>query len=82
MTSPPAAVETMSFESALAELESIVRDLETGRAGLEDSIGAYERGVALKRHCEKKLQEARSKIEKLSIGNDGAVTAAPFDRQE
>jgi len=74
-------VEKLSFEAALAELETIVRDLETGRAGLEDSIKAYERGVALKSHCEIRLREAQEKIEKISVGPDGAAKTSPFDEE-
>lgn len=73
------ALDTLSFEQALIELETIVRDLETGKAPLEESIGAYERGIALKTHCEKKLKEAQSKIEKITLQPDGSVGAAPFD---
>ena len=68
----------MSFEQALAELETIVTALETGQAPLEDSISSYERGIALKKHCEKKLSEAQEKIEKITIGADGGVTAQAF----
>ncbi|MBK7361782.1 MAG: exodeoxyribonuclease VII small subunit [Micavibrio sp.] len=60
----PNALEKMSFEEALDELETIVRDLETGKAPLEKSISSYERGIALKQHCETKLRDARAKIEK------------------
>ncbi len=74
-------VEKLSFEAALAELETIVRDLETGRAGLEESIKAYERGVALKSHCEIRLREAQEKIEKISVGPDGAAKTSPFDEE-
>ena len=76
------AVESLNFESALSELQGIVKNLETGQTALEDSITAYERGMALKKHCEKKLSEARSKIEKISISSDGTVSAAPFGEQE
>jgi len=75
----PAQVETLSFEAAMAELETIVRDLETGKAALEDSITAYERGIALKNHCEKKLRNAQEKIEKISIQPDGKITTEPFE---
>lgn len=74
-----AAIETLSFEAALQELESIVRDLETGKAGLEDSIKAYERGIALRKHCESRLREAQEKVEKISIGADGAPSLTPLD---
>lgn len=73
------SVESLSFEEALSALEGIVRDLETGKAPLEDSIAAYERGVALKQHCEKKLREAQSKIEKITLGADGKPTASAHE---
>lgn len=72
-------VENLSFEDALGELESIVKILETGQAKLEDSIGKYERGIALKNHCEKKLREAQAKIEKITVGSDGSLATAPLD---
>ena len=74
-----ADIAVMSFEDALAELEAIVRDLEEGKGNLEDSIGAYERGAALKLHCERKLNEAKSKVEKISIGPDGAAKLVSVD---
>ncbi len=72
-------ITAMSFEDALAELEAIVRGLEEGKGNLEDSIGAYERGAALKRHCERKLNEARAKVDKISIGPDGAAELESMD---
>lgn len=77
-----AAVSSLSFEAALAELETIVRNLESGKAALDDSISAYERGIALKKHCEGKLREAHAKIEKITIGSDGKPTTVPFDPEE
>lgn len=74
-------IKKMGFESALAELETIVKDLESGKVSLEDSISAYERGMALKAHCESKLQDARMKIEKIVVGSDGAVTTEKFEDQ-
>ena len=81
MTSPK-AVEKLSFEDALEELETIVRKLEAGEAPLEDSITAYERGTALKRHCEDKLREAQIKIEKISISDDNTINTQPLDPEE
>lgn len=75
-------VEQLDFETALQELEGIVRTLESGEIRLEDSISAYERGMALKKHCEKKLREAQSKIEKISVDADGAVKTVPFEQEE
>lgn len=69
----------LSFEQALAELEKIVSELESGQAPLERSIDIYERGAALKAHCEKKLEAARLKVEKIVLGQGGAVTAEPAD---
>lgn len=77
-----APVEQLSFESALKELETIVRDLEKGETPLEDSIAAYERGIALKQYCEKKLREAQAKIEKISVNQNGKIETAPFAEQE
>ncbi|MDP7142402.1 MAG: exodeoxyribonuclease VII small subunit [Alphaproteobacteria bacterium] len=75
-------ISDLSFEDAMAELESIVRNMESGDTKLEDSISAYERGIELKKHCEKKLRDAQSKIEKITINDDGAATAEPFDQEE
>ncbi|MBV9784091.1 MAG: exodeoxyribonuclease VII small subunit [Acidisphaera sp.] len=57
-----ADVAGMSFEDALAELERIVRNLEGGQQKLEDAITCYERGAALRRHCEAKLQEVEGRV--------------------
>jgi len=75
-------LENLSFETALGELEEIVRALESGKAPLDESISAYERGIALKTHCEKKLAEARFKIEKITLSPDGKPKAEPFDVKE
>lgn len=74
--------EKMNFEKALAELETIVRSLESGKSPLEESIASYERGIALKNHCEKKLEQARLKIEKITLSSDGKVGKEPFDIKE
>jgi len=66
-----APVDALSFEEALRELETIVARLEQGEVDLEDSIALYERGTALKAHCEKKLRSAESRLEKIVLGPDG-----------
>jgi exodeoxyribonuclease VII small subunit len=76
------ALEKLTFEEALTELETIVRDLETGKAPLEKSIQSYERGIALKQHCEAKLRDAKAKIEKITVGKDGSLSTKPFDPKE
>ncbi len=68
-------IAAMSFEQALAELEKIVGQLESGEARLDDAISAYERGAALKQHCEAKLREATDKVEKIRLAADGSVSA-------
>ncbi len=73
----PADIAKMSFEDALAELEAIVRRLEAGQGKLDEAIDAYERGAALKRHCEARLQEAQLRVERIVMGPDGGVTTEP-----
>lgn len=72
------AVEGLSFEAALAELERIVSRLEQGEVDLEDSIALYERGTALKAHCEQKLKGAEARLEKIVLGPDGAKGTEPM----
>jgi exodeoxyribonuclease VII small subunit len=59
----------LSFEAALSELEKIVHSLESGKAGLEESIALYERGTQLRQHCEAKLKDAQLRVEKLTLEN-------------
>ena len=63
----------LSFEDALAELERIVRGLEGGQQKLEDAIAAYERGAALRRHCEAKLAEAEARVQAIVERADGSL---------
>ena len=71
------AIEAMSFEEALTELQALVKALEKGDAKLEEAIKAYERGVALKRHCEKKLSDAQEKVDKIVVKADGGLATEP-----
>lgn len=77
--SEPAEIDTLSFEQALAELEQIVARLESGQTPLEDSIRLYERGAALKAHCETRLEAARLRVEKIVVGAGGAPGVAPAE---
>jgi exodeoxyribonuclease VII small subunit len=61
----PAAIETLTFDDAFAELRSVVAELETGGLSLEDTIARTERAVALQRHCEKLLGEAELRVQQL-----------------
>lgn len=64
-------VGKLSFEDALKQLEEIVGRLESGRVELEESIAIYERGAALKAHCEARLKDAEARIEKIVLGPQG-----------
>ena len=69
----------MTFEEALDELRAIVEGLEKGEGKLDAAIESYERGAALKRHCEAKLREAQEKIERIVQGPDGEPGSEPFN---
>lgn len=72
-------IAPLSFEQALKELEAIVRKLESGQGELESAIADYERGTALKDHCQKKLAAAKMKVEKIIQSADGRLAAKPLD---
>lgn len=74
MTDTP--VEKMSFEQAMAELESVVSRLETGDVALEDSITLYERGAKLKAHCEGRLKAAEEKVATITLDENGQPKGA------
>ena len=67
-------VEEMSFEEAMAELEQVLGQLERGDVALDDSIALYERGAALKVHCEAKLKAAEEKVAAITLNADGQPT--------
>ena len=71
-----------SFESQLATLERIVRELERGDLPLEQSLDLFEQGVKLSRECQERLNEAERRIEVLLRGGDGATVAVPFESGE
>jgi exodeoxyribonuclease VII small subunit len=76
-------ISTLSFEQAMAALEQVVAQLESGNAPLEQSIDLYTRGTQLKAHCEAKLQAAQAKIEKITLDEHGqAAGAEPFDPEQ
>lgn len=68
---PPADLADLTFEDALAELEEIVKSLEGGRSTLAQAIADYERGAALRRHCEQKLAEAEAKVQAINDAPGG-----------
>jgi len=76
----PADLAGISFEDALRELETIVSSLERGDVSLDDAITAFERGTALKAHCQSRLEEARMKVEQIRLPADGSppTDSTPF----
>jgi len=78
MTDTP--IPEMSFEAAMAELESVVNRLESGDVPLAESISLYERGAALKARCEDELKKAEEKVAQITLSADGQPTGTkPFD---
>lgn len=78
-----ADIKDMAFERALKELEAIVGRLERGDVGLEESIAIYERGEALRDHCDRLLRQAEAKVEKLTLGADGRPKGSePLDPEK
>ncbi|MCL2672774.1 MAG: exodeoxyribonuclease VII small subunit [Alphaproteobacteria bacterium] len=69
-------VENLTFESAMAELEEIVRKLESGKVKLDEAVKTYERGIVLKKFCQKRLEEASLKIEKVMLDSAGQPQGA------
>ena len=75
-------IAELNFEDALRELESVVRRLESGEVPLDESIDLYERGEALRKACQARLDAAQARIEKIVQGADGKPTGTvPFDAE-
>lgn len=70
-------INELSFEAALKELETLTLKLEKGEASLEESIVLFERGAALKAHCEAKLKEAQMRVDQI-VENKEGLEIEPF----
>ena len=83
-TGASADLAEISFEDALRELEAIVESLEHGDVSLDDAIVAFERGTALKTHCQARLEEARMKVEQIRVPAEGGApeSATSFSADE
>ena len=81
MTDTTTEIEAMSFEEAMAALENVVSQLESGNAPLEKSIDLYTYGNALKAACEKKLASAQAKIEKITLADGQPTGTEPLDME-
>ncbi len=76
------ATNELSFEEALQKLETLVRELESGRIKLDDAVAAYEQATMLKKFCEDKLKAAQLKIEKLEMSPEGELKPVPLGAKE
>lgn len=72
---------SLSFEKALNDLENIVGALEEGRTDLDQAITLYEQGILLKKHCEKKLKEAKMRVDQITLNKDGTVDGTTINGQ-
>lgn len=79
MTNELPPIESLSFEDAMSELETVVRKLESGNIKLDDAVKIYERGKLLQKHCSEKLKSAKSKIDLLVIEQNKPVGVESFD---
>jgi exodeoxyribonuclease VII small subunit len=75
-------INTLSFEDAMAELDKIVRQLESGGGDLKSSIDSYERGQKLRAHCEAHLKAAEARIEKITLSSDGTTKTETFSAKD
>src|SRR5205823_3172702 len=80
--SEPKKTKTEPFEKSLESLEKLVRELESGDKGLDESLALYEKGVALARELTGRLEEAKTKVEALSKGEGGKLVKRPFAAQD
>ena len=71
--------ENMTFETAMTRLEQIVRQLESGKVTLDESLSLYEEGIALVKLCSGRLDEAEQKIKIIRTTSDGTKTEEDFN---
>lgn len=76
----PTKKKSLDLETALAELEAIVAQMEGGDLSLEDSLVAFEKGIALTRECQNRLTQAEQQVTRL-LERDGEPTLEPFDAE-
>jgi exodeoxyribonuclease VII small subunit len=76
------SIKNMTFEEALAELEEIVKKIDTGQESLDQAIKSFERGIELRDYCEAKLKEARLKIEKITRLEEDKVSVQEIDLKQ
>ena len=74
-------IENLSFEESLKALEEIVEELDSGSIDLDKAVSAYEKGAQLKLHCEKKLKEAKLRIEKIEVSSNEEISKKIIDKE-
>jgi len=74
-------IDNMSFEEAMMQLEAICSKLESGRSNLDDAIKDYELANQLRKHCEKKLQAAKLKVDQIVKNENGDITLVKYEEQ-
>lgn len=75
----PALPADLTFESAMQQLDTLVRQLESGQGSLDDAIQNYEKGAQLRAFCEQRLKDAELRISQIAVAADGTVSAKPFN---
>lgn len=73
------AVDKMSFEEALSELEEIVQKIDSGQEDLSGAVASFERGISLKKHCSKVLADAKLKVEKIIEADEDGVKTTDLE---
>jgi exodeoxyribonuclease VII small subunit len=81
MTSSTAedGITALTYEAALAELDTLITKLEGGSIALEEAIGAYERGVVLAQHCATLLERTEQRVSQLVVSASGAIGERPLE---
>jgi exodeoxyribonuclease VII small subunit len=83
MTPPPEDdIAGMTYEAALAELDTLITKLEGGSIALEEAIGAYERGAVLAKHCAELLERTEQRVKQLVVSTDGSIGERPLEVTE
>lgn len=82
MNGKPKSEKTESFEKSLEALEELVRELEAGDKGLDESLALFEKGVSLSKDLTKRLEDAKTKVEALAADGAGKLVKKPFAPKE
>ena len=75
-------IDHLSFEEAMNELDTVVRRLESGNIKLDEAVSTYERGMALQKHCTRKLKTAKAKIDLLMTDQKTIIGVKDFNDTE